>query len=214
MRYFHGTQHVQSQILTAVAFSQKLPDYTRKLRQNSTASNLLDKLSTKNKVVLKEKLGDGLHVLGATVNTKLSSLSYPDKMALQELLPLHSEKHVTIFKRIKMNGSVFHSTAYRRVQKRNSYTVKVDSGEETHYGQIKYYCKLGRNDGSVICAVMDTFKVLSHIRNEHTQLHIARVEPTYAVAAVYLHQIKLQCVNMEMDGKHFISDIPNVFESD
>lgn len=212
--YFHGTQHVHSQILSGIAFCQKLPYYTRRFQKNETAANLLKVLTTKQMVTLKEKLDSELYVLGATTQQKFSALPRAVKTALQDLLPVNGESPVKTFNRVFLHGSVFHSKSYTRVHKRNSYTVKYNSEEGYKYGQIQCFCKVGDGADTTVCALMQTFQVLGNVRNEHTMLHITSVQLEDNVIAVQIHNISRKCVFMDINGEIFISEVPNVFESD
>jgi len=212
--FFHGTQHVHSQILSGIAFCQKLPYYIRRFKDNETAANLLEVLSNKKMVTLKEKLNNELYVLGATTQQKFRALSQAVKTALLDLLLVNGECPVKTFNRVFLRGLVFHSKSYTRVHKRNSYTVKYMSEEGYKYGQIQCFCKVGVGADTTVCALMQTFQVLGNVRNEHTMLHITSVQLEDNLIAVHLHRISRKCVFMDIDREIFISEVPNVFESD
>ena len=212
--YFHGTQYVEKQILSAVAFCQKLPFYTRKFQNNTIAANLREALSNKYKCTLKEKLDDGVYVVGATVRKKFCTLPQEDKSAMQELLPVHGQKFVKTFNRVYLHGSIFHSASYQRVSKRNSFSVVYKDQDSLRYGQIKYYYQLADENGSVSCALLQSFTVLSKIQNEHTSLQIAHAELEDNLKAVQLNSISQKCVFMNMGDKKILSVIPNNYECD
>ena len=126
--FFHGTQHVHSQILSWITFCQKLPYCTRRFQENETAANLLEILTNEQRVALTEKLDDKVNVSGASTEKEFCALPQAAKSALQDLLPVYGQGSGKIFKRVSLKGSVFHSQTYTHVHKRNSYTVKYTSG--------------------------------------------------------------------------------------
>jgi hypothetical protein len=64
-----------------------------------------------------------------------------NKARLQELLGTTPLGTFQKFKRIKIGEQVFHSRAYSRAKKRNSYTVvyEEETGQFEAYGQIQFF---------------------------------------------------------------------------
>lgn len=210
--FFHGTQNVNGQILNAVAFSQKLPFYRDRLsKENKIASDLLESLSNKGRVSLKEKLSDGVYVLGGKQKKLISKLSHEVQSTLQSLLQVPENMHVEIFYRVFMHGSPLHSAAYTRTFKRNSYTVKFLLEGDKQYGQILFFFKLA---GETSNAVIRLLEKVEHIKNEHIVLHVTKVHTTENMFAVPLNNIVSKCVFLDCEDEQFVSDLPNTSESD
>ena len=60
---------------------------------------------------------------------------------------------VTFFKRLQIGDAVFYSQMYKRVSRRNSFTVAYTKGESTSYGQIEVFFLL-KEDPRMTCGAI------------------------------------------------------------
>jgi len=134
---FHGSQNVDMQIVTSISAMQRLPDLSRRLEKDSPAEKFYSEL----KFGAQSKstpIGQNIFKLGAASKCTLAENV---KNKLIQVLGLTPFGTVKKFNRIKIGRQVFHSKAYSRVYKRNSYTVVFkESGDQLEsYGQIQFY---------------------------------------------------------------------------
>lgn len=66
-------------------------------------------------------LKDGFYAVGAMKKGKSSNVDYKDNLLL--FLGVEAISDVTFFSRLQIGESVFHSRAYKRVSRRNNYTI-------------------------------------------------------------------------------------------
>ena len=140
---FHGTQHVEEQIVLAIGVQQKIPELVPLLENGSSSQEFYEQLSRKrNLVYRKEKLSDDSkcsmvgnlrnYVLAATERAVLESLVGPIKQVRQ-------------FQRCLVGEHLIHSKSYKSMTRRNNFTVEFMSGSENPtlcYGHVLFYVKI------------------------------------------------------------------------
>ena len=140
---FHGTQHVEEQIVLAISVQQKIPELVPLLENGSSSQEFYEQLSRKrNLVYRKEKLSDDSkcsmvgnlrnYVLAATERAVLESLVGPIKQVRQ-------------FQRCLVGEHLIHSKSYKSMTRRNNFTVEFMSGSENPtlcYGHVLFYAKI------------------------------------------------------------------------
>lgn len=180
-------------------------------KENETASDLLESLSNKSRVSLKEELSDGIYILGGVQKKSISQLSHDINSTLKTLLQVQDNTCVEIFNRVFMHGSPLHSAAYTRALKRNSYTVKFLLEGDVQYGQIMFFMKVAGDNSNAVIRLLEK---IDHIKNEHIVLHLTKVYTTDRVFSVPLRNTVSICVFLDCENEQFVSDLPNTFESD
>lgn len=134
----HGTQNISSQIVTAVSFVQNLPQMVDSLNESNSAAfkfyqSLVGSLqSSQQTQVMHDTFALGARALRELAEDEFSALA-------DELKYIPDSKKVLSYTRMKKGKEVFHSSAYRKVSVRNSYTVLYRFGENTNFGQILYF---------------------------------------------------------------------------
>ena len=68
-------------------------------------------------------------------------------------LRVESIECVSFFKRLQIGDAVLHSQMYKRVSRRNSFTVAYSKGEGTSYGQIEVFFVL-KEDPRMTCGAI------------------------------------------------------------
>lgn len=138
LKMIHGTQNVSSQIVTAVSFVQNLPQMIDSVNESNSAAfkffqSLVGSLqSSQQTQVMYDMFALGAHAPRELTEDEFSALA-------DELRFIPDSKKVLSYTRMKKGKEVFHSSAYRKVSVRNSYTVLYRLGENTNFGQILYF---------------------------------------------------------------------------
>ena len=139
LKMIHGTQNVSSQIVTAVSFVQNLPQMVESLRKNhSDAGDFYQRLTGAQNSSQQTQIMHNTYALGARSSRELAEDEFA---ALADVLGyIPDSKKVLAFTRLRKGKEIFHSSAYKKVTVRNSYTVLYRLGE-THinFGQILYF---------------------------------------------------------------------------
>ena len=134
----HGTQNVSSQIVTAVSFVQNLPQMVESVNgSNSAAANFYQSLIGSQNSQQTQVMYD-TYALGARSPRELSENEF---IALADVLGyIPDSRTVLAYTRMKKGKEIFHSSAYKKVSVRNSYTVLYQSDENNvNFGQILYF---------------------------------------------------------------------------
>ena len=138
---FHGAQHIDIQILTAISIHQKIPEIVPLLPVDSKAYEFYQKMSFKYhhkmKTHLQEIINERITAVG-----DLSCFAFQgeQKIKLEELCgPI---KKAYKFSRLMIEGRVYHSKSYKRVTKRNSYTIcYTNQARQQCFGYARFYVK-------------------------------------------------------------------------
>ena len=141
MSLFHGTQHVELQIVSSVNILQRLPIMIQEMEnvpleisnffKDMHKRSRLNKTKSKDDRTAATPLGKGVSkILPNDVYVKIVSI-----------LGFHPHK-CFCYKRILLRGQVYHSKEYSRVTVRNSHSVKYIecNTNATRYGVILYFC--------------------------------------------------------------------------
>ena len=142
LKLFHGTQNVEFQIATAVCIKQQLPLMAREvLEADQDFKSLYNKLTGVPENMQETFLGNGIYDLGSPHKYKPPNI---ELLAISEFLS-HAliVPEVLKFARIRISSDEIHSTEYKHVTARNSYTVAYKS-QLGHilFGKIMYFCQL------------------------------------------------------------------------
>lgn len=138
--YFHGTQNIAGQIMTAVTSQQQLPELIKEMPPGS-AKDLVMRLLGQHTRSNKTHLKDDFYVVSALKSGSCTTEPFVDD--LQAFLGLDSLSSVKFFTRLQAGSAVFHSKQYKRVSRRNTFTVayRLDERHSLEYGQIELFFK-------------------------------------------------------------------------
>lgn len=139
LKMIHGTQNVSSQIVTAVSFVQNLPQMVESVNgSNSAAANFYQSLIGSQHSSQQTQVMYDTYALGARSPRELSENEF---IALADVLGyIPDSRTVLAYTRMKKGKEIFHSSAYKKVSVRNSYTVLYQSDENNvNFGQILYF---------------------------------------------------------------------------
>lgn len=96
-------------------------------------------------------LKDDFYAVGALKKGNSTNADYEDDLLL--FLGLESIADVTFFSRLQVGEAVFHSRAYKRVSRRNNYTIAYQQGESICYGYIETFFSV-KNNPRVDCGAV------------------------------------------------------------
>lgn len=225
---FHGTQKIDMQITIAVCIQQKIPEMESCLHYGSSAFDFYEQLSGRKTTHCKVPISQGINCIGALQFFEATS---GEKNAIEQVLGGPVSKCFK-FSRLDLRGDIIHSTSYKRVSKRNSYTVQFHGKREVAYGQVKYFAKVfKRCQNPVFCgqtcdcklpvyvAVINLLE-LSNIQLAHDDVtgatvpHIIPIKKeTNGLTAVQVSEIVQLCVRISCQSDiNFVCLFPNRFE--
>jgi len=136
------------------------------------------------------------------------------------------------FQRILLKNKVIHSVDYKRVTKRNSYTVKYVRHSKTYFGFIKYFLKCSMKcllPGSCtkkcpckianFIAILDEFQVVNDDPLLQLPMYnlphlIPVLKKTNSQQCCYVSDIKELCFFIDSKNHDFVMVFPNTIESD
>ncbi|XP_063425300.1 uncharacterized protein LOC134708578 [Mytilus trossulus] len=228
MELFHGTQNIELQIMYSINVVQSMSLMVKGINDQNLI-HFADKMNHKNNSA-KAIIGTSAasFPIGASSNITLSDTLFGKLVNEVKFVPLK----ILSYKRISLRGNTLHSTAYTRVQVRNTYTIKYyDSAEKQFkYGCIAYYILAKKCEcvkeicmcNSTLIAVIGELECtgLSIINPNFLSVdvpHINIVQKTNNVHLVDVTKILNVVVFIDIfgdDGKKFVCDFPNVKESD
>ena len=87
-------------------------------------------------------LKDDFYAVGALKKGKSTNADYEDDLLF---LGVESISEVTFFSRLQIGEAVFHSRAYKRVSRRNNYTIAYQQRDSTCYGYIEAFFSVRKN---------------------------------------------------------------------
>ena len=128
LKLFHGTQNVELQIISAVAISQSLPNLKSELIPGSVEEEFFNSLMNPSHVSKEQVINTNIAALGSPC---MKTLDRKEIIAFGEYLsfPPLLDSSILSFKRVRKNGSVYHSLSYKRVTARNSYNILFEDND-------------------------------------------------------------------------------------
>ena len=136
---FHGTQNINLQIVTNVIAQHKIPEIARVLIPGTVAHTLYNNMTVKSHQLIKqigERISLDINCVGALSPYVLSDRERA--VIVNRFAPL---KETYTFKRICFHGHAIQSLSYKRVSKRNSYTICYNGRAGKSYGFVKHFLK-------------------------------------------------------------------------
>ena len=222
LKLIHGTQFIESQILTAVSFVQKIPELREKcIKPGSEVEEIYRSLSCARRPKNPQLISSSLNAyrLGSIYVQSLDELEYA---ALERYLGYPpATVNVTAFNRISMfqDSRHIYSTRYKKMYKRNCSTVKYCKQGSFHFAQVEYFFRLsdcpdaGQTSNLVMArplALQKPYSCRTHINVvERPNLSIF---VTFALAEICSNVLYLQFTD-EPD-RAYVCEFPNFLEVD
>lgn len=218
LQLFHGTQSIDLQIVNAVHVFQMLPLLSQTISNRSIASDFVKKLS---KFQENADLSQ-FHLLGKPYQKELS-----EELQLCIIkLANKVEFHINFYCRAVVRGVIYQSLDYKRVSKRNSYTVRYFHKKNPCYGFVKWFADV---DSTQIFCVNELLpKRVSLFNMHHEKItpdefimknfigveipHVHFFQKTDNESVVPLRDILELCICVEVGDVIVVCDEPNHHE--
>lgn len=212
LKMIRGSQSIDTQIITAISFIQKLPELKQKCIVKDSEIDMLCKI-IENPSLLKrgQKLDDGIYILGASYGRCLTN---NEVGALQQFL-----KHdpivntYTSFNRVEYGAYVIYGTEYSRMIKRNNSAVCYQGESGICFGEVMFFI-LCQNTSNIVQPLVFIKKLFC--RNYNEDLHILSVTETNDIEVAHIRSLLSSCMLVAYPGtqKSFVCKFPNRLESD
>lgn len=232
LKLFHGTQYVDTQILSAVKCHQILPQMLEKLSADTKQIRFVSKFANKLKTSLGKKVDYNVHCIGSHVKLSLKACIKNSIRNFLGFKPLC----LNFYNRLKVRNLILHSQNYTRVEKRNSYTVRFIYNNQLSYGLFNIFgihrmkaCECGKVClcDNKIFAVIRKMNVLREtiIQKEHElcpkfvglsarHVKVLKMPENGEVVVVDVHDILSLCVDIVLSDIHYVCEFPNTIECD
>lgn len=136
-------------------------------------------------------LKEDYYAVGALKQCRSADADYDDD--LLRFLGMESISEVSFFSRLQIGGATFHSRTYKRVFRRNNYTIAYQQGDSICYGQTEVFFVV-RDDPRMACgAVVSKLAVSS----QHVNIVCLQKPNRNRFTVVPLKNIIDICVYME-----------------
>ena len=213
LKFIHGSQSIDSQIITAVSFTQKIPELIENFANDSgDVRNLKDQLSSSYLPKIQEKIFKNVYRLGQFSHRHLTK---EELVAITECLgfpPLSTQ--CSSFTRIIFKKKVLiYGMDYRRMLKRNNAVVKITTNNQSFiFAQIKRFLRMLVNDKVCYFSIGNELKpILGYSGDSHiTKVH----RDDNKLIAFYLTEIESNCVFVEVNdiGDLYVCEFPNTVD--
>ncbi|XP_070551310.1 uncharacterized protein [Ptychodera flava] len=234
LKLIHGTQKVELQIITAVALVQRLPQMVQKLEMDVESSAFYKKMTRpfqrrSNEVSI---VGD-IYRIGSPVTCTIDEQIFSLLTKSLGFVPI--ARQYCKYVRLRIGATIYHSKAYKRVFKRNSYTVIFKQEDIYQYGMIEYFMQVKPqclcSDPYICDCQSRNFALIEKLQGrddidlldgEHnlrkSTFHISVVSPPsndFIIVDVTDILAKCICMNFQdIPDLVFIGHFPNRIESD
>lgn len=212
---FHGTQHVDTQIMNSITLMQALPEFAEKLDFGSEEYLFYTRLTKEGRVFSKGKsVLDGIRIFG----TRKNEDAIP-KEHLTSMIQLSGFSKEVAY-RLAFKGMILQSRKYKRCTKRNNYTILAKCNLQRIVAFIEYFVIAEEPHGKTCYAVIRRLSLaqesdielsisnpLSHIKRYTKQL-----DDEVLLVPVKCILEKLLCI--EMPEIFYICSFPNGYEKD
>lgn len=174
LKLIHGTQFIDSQIISAVSITQKLPELREKCIPKGSEIDPLykDLLSCASKSKFRTEILPNIFVLSATYQV---CLGIAEMNALEKYLGFSCPtEQFWAFKRLEIttSSSVICRLAYKRLRKRNCAVVKYCANNTWAFAMVKFFIKYE------LSSAEPTFLAIAHpilCNNYNPKIQITRV---------------------------------------
>ena len=217
LRLIHGTQFIDSQILTAVSFTQKLPELKEQcITPGSIEEKLYYNLLNPHKPKRKSEILPQAYLLGSLYRKRLNNMEFKAIEMFIGHAPTTAE--VNAFNRIELNNSLIYGLDYKRMFRRNCSTVKYCSKQSYAFGQVKCFCQLSLGTEVKNIALVYPLECCAPCNPAST--HITAVKRDDGILhAVDIKDICRNCIYIEIVGEDgtfqcYVCEFPNKTEVD
>ena len=209
LKLIRGTQNIDNQILTGVSFVQKLPELKQRCIKNGTeAERIYEVVENSSCLRRKEKIADGIYVLGGIHQKRVSEEDFHLICYLLGYCP--ATDTFNSFNRIEFHGNLIYGLEYTRMKKRNNSAIQYQVERHVQFGLVKYFVSLGAMVGAIVQNLECT--------NYDEKCFILSVRKNSGTSIIPVTAIKQSCMFVEIITnnvtKTYICLFPNDLEGD
>lgn len=139
LKLIHGTQFIDSQIISAVCLTQKIPELIDScIPVGSEIETVCHELLYPPKLKQRLEIKNGIYAIGSTYSKELNTREFNALEGWLGSFPL--VKKVKAFNRLEICfvGEIY-GLAYKRLQRRNAATVKYVFGGSNKFAEVEYF---------------------------------------------------------------------------
>ena len=215
LKLFHGTQFIDSQILTAVSFTQKLPELKEQcIAPNTEEETLYYNLLNPNKPKRKLEILPNVYMLGSLYRKRLDDKEFQALESYVGHAPAAAE--VNAFNRIETKEAYIYGLDYKRMYRRNCSTVQYRFENVYSFGQVKCFFQL--SSGTDIKHVAFIYPLECRKSYDPASTHITSVTRNANLRVINIKDIWRNCIFITIDGNdtehHYVCEFPNKIEKD
>ena len=215
LKLIHGTQFIDSQIITAVSFTQKLPELREQcITPGSEEEGLYYELLHPNKPKRKLEILPSVHTLGSFYRKRLDDNEF---LALERYFghaPVTAE--VNAFNRIEMNETLIYGLDYKRMFRRNCSTIQYRFNNVSHFAQVKCFFQLSLGTDIQNVALIYPLECCSPYNPAST--HITAVTRINSLRVINIKDICRNCIYITIAGNdkehNYVCEFANKIETD
>lgn len=213
LKMIRGSQSIDTQIITAISFIQKLPELKQKcVLENSEVDKLCKTIEEPSLLKRGQKLGSGIYILGAPYSRVLTNV---ETAALQNFLKYdHVCDTFRSFNRVEYESYIIYGTEYSRMIKRNNSAICYNGMSGISFGEVIFFILLEDNTAGITKPLVFIKKLLCRNYNENSNM--LSVIKTNDVEVVNINDILSSCLLVSFPGGQtsFMCKFPNRLESD
>lgn len=118
------------------------------------------------------------------------------------------------FLRAHIKGRVYHSMEYRRMKKRNSYTVCYSTDDVEKFGFVRYFISLSGSTVAVLSRLVPSSHYCYPPELSILQSRVIPVTAADDIDIISVSFIVSKCVVIDLDGSMYIARLPNNLYAD
>ncbi|XP_053387539.1 uncharacterized protein LOC128551126 [Mercenaria mercenaria] len=225
LKMFHGTQFIDIQIANAVHIYQLLPTLADSVSSSNVAYKFIKSL-TNTVSVNNESDKANVFMLGKPYQRQL-----PLSVGLEVRKLVGCENvQLNFYNRAKIKGNLYHSMAYSRVTKRNSYSVKFLLNGNICFGFIHWFATFRNNSVDYSMACVEKFEIKNWnvfeqcdaiddedelIRQNFMNVnlpHIKLLKQCGKMLVISVEDICNLCICANFDDVYYFCEEPNMHE--
>ena len=215
LKFINGTQSIDRQILSAVSFTQKLPEIRTKYIQHHSEVDILYRDLLSGYIPKRTcELAPGVFALGAPFKRQLNDQEF---VALAEVLNCAPNTvHVTSFVRLEVNGCYIYGLDYKRLTRRNCSTVKYCDGQRYNFAQVKCFIQTADLSRNILYHAL-CYPLHCESYDSSTLMNVVQNPDRTRLIAVNIDNILSNCIFIsfkDTPSQAYVCEFPNKFETD
>ena len=218
-KLIHGTQFIESQILSAVSITQKIPELREKcITAGADLESVYLSLTHPRKPSKMLEISKDVYALGAIYNRTLNAKEYAVFQRYLGFAP--PGVVVRAFNRLQMLpfACYIYGLEYKRMLKRNCSAVKyITQDLNVRFAEVQYFFQFSTITGNVLnLAMAKTFK-LQQGYDKSTHIHVVDLSVDQELITFPLRDICCNCIFIsftDVPDRGYLCEIPNRVEGD